>query len=381
MSPHRQLLLACCRAHLPHSSLDRSVNRQVDWIQLLKVAQRLGVAALVRANLQRCVDHARIPPDVVARFDRVYYEQAIQNARLGASLAEVLAAFSRSHIPIIVLKGASLSELVYGNIALRPMKDVDVLVRSRDLDHADGLLQELGYVPDEWYRPAAWYRRHHHHLAPYRSRDGASILELHHHIFPPASGVRISMEDLWLRARPAALSSGPAMVLAPGDLLLHLCVGLSAVEHFREGLRTLCDIAATLKRYQTELDWVCVLEAARMYSLEKHLYYSLWLTGSLVSADVPVHVWEALKRSMRRQGVGAPAMKWLIRRAVFRYEGDGSAVPIELVPAVLAELLAVKSGSAKMRGFLRLALRGFKGLQGRLGFGRSSLDRSTPPQS
>jgi hypothetical protein len=230
---------------------------------------------------------------------------------------------------------------VYGNIALRPMVDLDVLVHSRDLELAERLLVELGYVPDEARRPAEWYRRHHHHLVPYHSPDGSSYVEVHHHIFPSEAGVQVPVEDLWQRARPAALGPAPAMVLAPTDLLLHLCVGLSAVEHFVGGLRTLCDIAAAIKRYAIELDWACLLDSARTYDLEKHLYYGFWVAWYLVGADVPADVLDKLRPSVRDRWVEARAVQGLSRSAVFQHASDRS-VPAALVRRVLGKLLAPK---------------------------------------
>jgi hypothetical protein len=294
------------------------------------------------------LDPTRVPPDVVRRLDHLYYHQAVRNARLGTKLEAALSAFLRHGVPVIVLKGASLSELVYNNIALRPMKDLDVLVQRRDLDVADRVLRELGYVPDESYRPAEWYRRHHHHLAPYRSGDGSALLELHNQIFPISAGVRVPMEVFWHRARPGGLTAGPALVLAPADLLLHLCVGLSAVEQFLSGLRTLCDVAAVIKRYDKELDWASLLESARSYTLEKHLYYALSLAWSLVAADVPGYVLEELEHTARGRWFDDLTVRSLIRTAVFRYHGDGSAVPERLIAGVLASLLAAKTRRAKV---------------------------------
>jgi hypothetical protein len=346
VSPDRQLLLACCHARARPLKLARFVRGAVDWDRLLERAERLGLAAFLRTTLTPLADRTGPPAEVLRRLDYVYYQQAIRNAQLGTSLQEVLLTLSRYGVPTIVLKGAALAQLVYGNIALRPMVDLDVLVQARDLDLAERLVRELRYVAYEGWRPAEWYRRHHHHLAPYHSPDGWSCVEVHQHIFPLDLGVQVPIEDLWHRARPADLGPAPALVLAPADLLLHLCVALSAVEHFVGGLRTLCDIAAAIKRYEMELDWACLLESARLYGLEKHVYYGLWPAWYLVGADVPTHVLEKLRRSIRTRWVEDPTVKWLIRSTVFRYGGDRSVLPAALVSRVLAKLLAPKRGGA-----------------------------------
>ena len=48
-------------------------------------------------------------------------------------------------IEVIVLKGASLVESVYGNPALRQMGDVDLLVREGDFKAAVDVLKKDGY--------------------------------------------------------------------------------------------------------------------------------------------------------------------------------------------------------------------------------------------
>ncbi|MCP4365035.1 MAG: nucleotidyltransferase family protein [Planctomycetes bacterium] len=50
-------------------------------------------------------------------------------------------------MPVILLKGAHLAQVVYSNIALRPMGDIDILVKKNDLPKAKELLLELGYTP------------------------------------------------------------------------------------------------------------------------------------------------------------------------------------------------------------------------------------------
>ena len=64
-------------------------------------------------------------------------------------LAEALGAFRDAGIPTIVLKGAYVAEAVYKNIALRPMSDVDILVKKKDLPAVEKILLKLGYDPPE----------------------------------------------------------------------------------------------------------------------------------------------------------------------------------------------------------------------------------------
>ena len=62
-----------------------------------------------------------------------------------ACFREVVAAFRAEQIPALVLKGAYLGTFVYGNPALRPMCDVDLLVREEHFEQARRLLERLGF--------------------------------------------------------------------------------------------------------------------------------------------------------------------------------------------------------------------------------------------
>lgn len=93
---------------------------------VLASAEISGVEALVRRRLGDA-------PSNVERF------QALEQLRRERWLASVFAALARHGIPAATFKGWALSRL-YARPGLRPVGDVDLLVRPGDLDHARGVL-------------------------------------------------------------------------------------------------------------------------------------------------------------------------------------------------------------------------------------------------
>jgi hypothetical protein len=67
------------------------------------------------------------------------------NLRLFRKLELVLCRLDAGGVPIIVLKGAALAQEVYRNAGLRPMADLDLLVRGEDEPLRRWLLSTLGY--------------------------------------------------------------------------------------------------------------------------------------------------------------------------------------------------------------------------------------------
>jgi hypothetical protein len=338
-SEHR-LVVACIRRRTDVSEICQLFRSDLDWPRILSAATNLGVAPLVYSTLKSVAGSVSVPPAAMEQLTGSYYQQAALNSQFYAELRKILRACAQAAVPVIVLKGAAIAERVYGNIALRPMKDLDLLVRRKDLDAMNRLLHELDYAHDESYRPAEWYRDHHHHLAPYRRPDAHAAIEVHHHIVPPAVAARIPVDDLWLRAQRASIASTPALVLAPTDLVLHLCLELSCVDRFVGRLRALCDIAATIDRHADDFDWALFLELAADYDAERFVYYSLWLARRLVEADIPAAALQALEPSVAQGSLQDSFLKFMTPTAVLDRHDGTSVIPAWCVIRTCGELLS-----------------------------------------
>ena len=245
-----------------------------DWDLVVQQAVKHGVAPLLYQRLKGLGSSASVPGRVVERLRKVYLSTVAINMRVYDELTRVLGILKNDGIPVIVLKGAYLAERVYGNIGLRAMCDVDLLVRKQDLSTAQRRLMEAGYYP-------------HNNRLP---------LDIHwsieHNIVPP---LPIDEEGLWQRAQPASIAGVEVLVLSREDLLLHLCLHLSFHHLFGfAGVRTLYDIRETIRHYKTTMDWDELKGRAREWRAGKAINLALLLAKELVSAEVPDGVLTAL---------------------------------------------------------------------------------------
>ena len=218
------------------------------------------------------------PPDaILTRLRELYERHAARHADRVAKLAEIGAALDGAGITVVVLKGAALGSVVYRDPAFRTMGDVDLLARRDDLAAASRVLRRLGYTPDDSWRTEAWYEAHHHHLAPLIAPDGSLIVELHGSIVE-AGEARVPVDGLWERAGLERIGGARFRVLAPSDLLLHLCLHLAHDNLFVDGkLRDLRDMAETIRHYGEAIDWDAVVGQARTWQVTRYVYWSLWL--------------------------------------------------------------------------------------------------------
>ena len=335
-SPETEFLLGCIRRAKPEE-LGEISRRNLNWSAVLEKAVQYEILPLVHCNVQRILRDGHVPQQAAGEIGLKYYQDAVQSIALNRALRELLLQFSRANVPVIVLKGAALGALVYEHFSLRPMRDIDLLVRREDLEAADQALRSLHYAQEAAPAARERYEREHHHLAPHVSPDGAVHIELHLDIVPRPERLGISIEDLWARSRPFSTEGGTARCFAPEDLLLHACLHLSYLDCFTGKLRAVWDIAELLRRFERELDWDRLLGQTRPCGIERYLYYPLWLAQNLGRAPVPEETMRALRRSARIGALEDRWMKPVIAGAVF--EHDFAFLPQWLMEEVCKEFL------------------------------------------
>ncbi len=259
----------------------------VDWALCFKVG---GV--FYREIKSRNFPTELIPVDVKNRLREAYRNLATMNTSLFFDVLKVLESLADNQLPVIALKGLSLAKNIYGDIALRPMSDLDLLVKEEDLVRAGRTLLTLGY---QQYFPA-WESvlKTYHHLPPFTNKSG-TMIELHWNIVTPDSPIKVDLDGLWERACLIKVDHVEVRVFSPEDLFLHLCI--HACFHLQTGLDLiiLCDMAGLIKTSADKIDWQIVIERATRWGGQKCLYLMLLLVRELLGAAPPDKIMSEIK--------------------------------------------------------------------------------------
>src|SRR5262245_9834084 len=172
-----------------------------------------------------------------------------------------MAEADRLAIRVILLKGMYLAHRSYQRPEDRPMSDIDLLVRTGDLDRFEATLLRLGYVPT---RPSPHWREIHFHLSPLVHPSYRHQVEIHWGLTPPASRIQLDMAAIWERAEPFLINGRPTLVLSPEDAMIHLVIHSLFMDKFRhDGLRQIRDIALFIGSMSDRMNWNVVIERAR----------------------------------------------------------------------------------------------------------------------
>lgn len=232
------------------------------WRAMLDMVRQHRLGALLHWQLEH--RHAGL---AVPEMVRDEVKDAWRNSRrrmLGMQyeLTTLSKLLSAAGVWSIALKGAFLAYHAYPDAALRPMRDLDILVpEDRLLDAWDCLLAAGA-------RPAGGGREGDrldyalsagkHHLPALLTPSGFSKLELHRDIQSAASAMdrdcnTLLLDDLRAHAISLPIAATPIAFPAPTDMLLHLIMHAAYDHLLNNGPLVLSDIAFLVRRHA--IDW------------------------------------------------------------------------------------------------------------------------------
>lgn len=309
-----------------------------DWVGITEQARRHGLTPLFYDRFVRFFPGI-VPDPLCQELKTEYYSGAYYNLKVYTELGMVLRRFDEAGIPVILLKGAYLAEMVYQNISVRPMSDIDLLVKKEHLQKAVDILAQVGYQPIKpfWIETECAVR---HHL-PALSRPDQIPIEIHWTLAPLTSYVHVDSDGLWQRAQSIVIDGIHSLTLSPEDLLAHLCLHISR-DLFRSGVRPLCDIQEVLTNYRDKINWQDFIVRVNQWGVGRGVYLVFRLAQRLLQASVS----EAVMQQLQPQDYHAQVEDWAIAQV---FEGGSSTI----LPIGAAHLNTHKPLAERFRLFFR----------------------------
>ncbi len=225
-----------------------------------------------------------------------YQETAVYAGLMSVELSNVLRWLAEAGLATVVLKGAALGDTLYGNSALRPMTDLDLLLHEQDVAAAIDVLHQRGY------RSAGAEVRPGHALdfeneVVVRSAGTPSLaVELHWHLLDsPFYQDRLNERWFWDTARPARVAESDALVLGLEATLLHLSAHY-VLHHRAQGMRWIGDIAGLVATRGPDIDWQLLLARATEFKLVFSIQVVLRQLVDDWKAAIPPDVMQAAMR-------------------------------------------------------------------------------------
>jgi Uncharacterised nucleotidyltransferase len=305
------LLLSCARTQITPDIADRIrrvVQKEVDWIALIRLAMLHNVVPLLYRSLHQVCPES-VPENILGPLRMRYEAQAARARRDAEELVRILRLFKDHGIAAVPYKGPALAERLYGDLSLREFGDLDILTLERDVPRAQELIRRLGYE-FTWFKDTDKideYVRTDPDCELQFYRPDGTVLEIH-----------------WRFARRLAVKQDPERFLQRSEMIwlagvqvpslplevYFLILSLHATKHKWGQLKLIGDIAEILGH--TDLDWTYVVREADDLGLRRILAVGALLAEDPLEVVVPAELVQGLKIDRMARALAAQ-----VRRGLF----------------------------------------------------------------
>jgi Uncharacterised nucleotidyltransferase len=264
----------------PGAAAWAAVRPRIDVDHLPGELHRL-IPLLSKALTARGIDDPELP-----RLKGVYQFSWYRNQLLFTDGAALLSALEAAGVATMLLRGAAMAVAYHGDAGVRPMNDLDVLVRAGDMDRArrvaeaEGWRLVAGSEPFERREAAAALRN-----------DQGRVIRLH---WQPSRNVapEAGSEPMWQRAIEITFRDTATRVPSAADHLVYACID-GARANSGSTLRWVTD-GSVLIGAVPGLDWDAVVSEAGRHHVSLLVGEALRYLVEALDVDLPHGAVEAL---------------------------------------------------------------------------------------
>jgi hypothetical protein len=281
----RDVLVLAARLALrtaPDEEALRLLGRPLNWEYLLETAVSEGMEGLLACQLTRLARQHDVELPVEP-FRRAYHQLFARNGAYLALLSEIRDELRPHEVQTILLKGGALIPAVYeGRPGLRPLSDLDLLVKASDLRPVETVLRGLGFNSSS--SSPGFFVRDSLAIDLHTDLVGAARISRR------ALAFRFDMDALWRAATPIDPDNPTVLVLSPPHQFLHLAV--HALKHSYSRLIWAVDLGLLSQRVNGD-ELVGEAEAS---GTVRALTYALVGVHSLMRVPLPGDLPDRLPR-------------------------------------------------------------------------------------
>ena len=287
-----------------------------------------------------------VPQRVQDQFKGALAQTRYIQGQAMRELRHLVARLGDQGIELMALKGIAYLVAGLPPAAWRNLSDVDVLIAGADIERAERVLRDAGWVDSGEFDTydQHYYRDWMHELPPLRHRSRRMEVDLHHNLAPPVSRIRIDAAKLWADAQEVEDAHGLSVkVPAASDLLLHNAIHLFMNDELRGGLRDVVDFRDLYRHFvanQADFERHLLLRADEL-GCGRALYYAV-ATAERLAGLTPS---AAFLADLARHAPSAPVrrlMGWLIDRLLAPRRPDAASA------AMAEKLLFLRSHWIRM---------------------------------
>ncbi|HEU4510763.1 MAG TPA: nucleotidyltransferase family protein [Pyrinomonadaceae bacterium] len=258
------------------------VQQPLNWDYLFATASAHGLLPL----LHKHVGMDLIPPHARNHLKRQSVSNTQAVLHLISKQIRVLNLFRENKVPVATFKGAVLSQMAYGEIALRQAGDIDLLIHRHDFPQAKSLLESLGYQMFPKLTPAQLASHLHHHCEiTFMRDDWFTVIDLHWELAPKSFVCNLDINEVMSRLQSISVAGTMVETFSDEDSVLYQ--SMHGAKHLWRRLEWIVALSGCLK---SEIDWDVLVQRAERTRMTRMLALGLRLVEGFSDVKVPSRV-------------------------------------------------------------------------------------------
>ncbi len=291
-SNETKLMLYCARTEmndLLRHQVQEILKTSLDWTLIIKQSFYNDIAPLIYYNLNT-FEKQYIPKPALAILKTSYYATSARNIYFWKEFCSIQDALHKAGIKIIPLKGIVLANTLYHNLGVRPMLDIDILVKEEDIKSAEKCILQIGYQKQLNRLYEDYWRMYQAHFCFYNFRNKV-LLELHWKIAPSRPNI-LNLDGIWKRTKLQAVDQVQVLLLSPEDTLLslylHIGKNISSLQYIK--LKNLCDINELIAQHGNIMNWNYIADKLESWRIRGLSFYLHRMTNMYLNTPWPVRI-------------------------------------------------------------------------------------------
>ncbi|NOZ63719.1 MAG: nucleotidyltransferase family protein [Caldiserica bacterium] len=255
----------------------------LDWEYIYQNAFQHRISGIVynRIKATPSLLHS-IPPLYLGKFAGGKRKIVQHNQALLQEFLSLHHGLQKNQVEIIPIKGMPLLKDIFHDLSLRPLSDIDILIREEDYPRVKSFLLHSGYSLLLENRKESYWRKHQCHVKFFRQINSRKILLEVHWTFLPPRPHPVSLSSLWQRLQVTHWEGEKILIPSAEDIFMltfaHIYLHLRYIP-----LRIIHDFSWLTLNFKDTYDWEYIWRETMKNRLENILYFSGLLAQELLS--------------------------------------------------------------------------------------------------
>ena len=287
---------------------------QVDWQRLFTIAPPdltayLGYQISENGLVSQC------PAQLLRKARDARRTTAARWLRLRFELRNLVREFTRHNLEFAFLKGVVLAFIAYPDSSLRPVTDVDLLVRPESLTKVLQRIDDAGFQCPERYEFANplvlkdFVVPGEETALPLEKPGTQALIEVHTQLESAEPWFPVPMGEIWEHIEKTEWNDLRVPTLDVHEFLFHLVLHLSRGHFFSLGLRPLLDVHLWVELQKKRLDWEWIARECIRREYSDWMYLVLKIVSDSFATAIPPEFFDQLTRPAKLERLESLALE------------------------------------------------------------------------